>query len=868
MFNKTRLSMLSLTVIAVLVFSAISPKIVYADDDTPTNVSTEIAGTSGSDTSGCDSAEAAPDSGGSETDSKGCTSTDAPTDTTGAGDSSGGETVSSECVSVEGATDTTSTDTTNSDGASTACTSEGAVTESTGDGSVSEAENTAPQPDQTSAPVLTETAPPSDSNLLSEVPDNTSVTVLNTDGQPEPLATQAAADAITTTSDPIWCPQGQPPIPGANGCTASFNSFNALLTFLSGNAAYQGAGTIYVQQGAYHGGEASIDLNSSSYDLSNIRNSDLTVQGGWDTTNNTLPPTSSSTLNISMIIGTSANPWGGSLTINNLSFDKPNQTGLTLYSQNDITLENVNVTSSINGSGAELNADDDVTIINSKFIRNKNAGANITAGGNVAVSDSEFSNTATTRRQITGLQIDTKTKHTIPGKGNVSLFNVIANGNLQAGVNIDAAGRVSISNGIFSGTKSMTTSGGTTTFSGYGLQVVTSDAIDLDNVTANDNFLWGASLKAGADVSGAGVNITNSIFNGNSTFSPIFIDDTGLLITSIGSVSLNNVQANDNRLIGAVIDAVGDVSVNNSTFSNNKGVTLSSGGIPTFYGYGLQVVSQGNISVQAVTASNNTLFGAHLEAGADVNILDSNFNLQTSGSTTDQTGRGLEVISGGNTFLTNVVMDNNQLFGANVKAGSDVFLDGVVATHNGQDGLQVEASCAHLTGGVFTDNGQYGLNLNNTSLDLISAPTFANNTLGDMFPAIPASCSIVVASNPGNNSGGSSNPTAPTPVVSQPTTAGNNNGAPSTVSKQVVPQQNAALNRFFFATALSSANVSLNNILTDTQVADGRVTMQISVFWGKYIYVYSTFADRSAPTDGIQIISLKPVLTHVAMVGF
>src|SRR5687768_17889775 len=53
----------------------------------------------------------------------------------------------------------------------------------------------------------------------------------------------------------------------------------------------------------------------------------------------------------------------------------------------------------------------------------------------------------------------------------------------------------------------------------------------------------------------------SSIFNANSTNSPAFIDDTGLLIESGGNTSLNNVQANDNRLIGAVIDSVGTVSI-------------------------------------------------------------------------------------------------------------------------------------------------------------------------------------------------------------------------------------------------------------------------------------------------------------------
>jgi hypothetical protein len=122
---------------------------------------------------------------------------------------------------------------------------------------------------------------------LSQVPENTSVTILNADGQAEPLATQEAANAIATTTDPIWCPEQDAGVaaasdPWTNGCTPSFSSFTLLLTFLAANTVtYQGAGTIYVEQGTYGGGESVIDFNA--YNLSNISSSGLTVQGGWDT---------------------------------------------------------------------------------------------------------------------------------------------------------------------------------------------------------------------------------------------------------------------------------------------------------------------------------------------------------------------------------------------------------------------------------------------------------------------------------------------------------------------------------------------------------------------------------------------------------
>src|SRR5574341_1910278 len=87
------------------------------------------------------------------------------------------------------------------------------------------------------------TGPPAANPSMTGVPENTSVAVLDVAGRPQPLATQAAAVAIATTNDPIWCPAGQ--LPGGSGCTAPYGSFTELLNALAGNPAFQGAGTIY-----------------------------------------------------------------------------------------------------------------------------------------------------------------------------------------------------------------------------------------------------------------------------------------------------------------------------------------------------------------------------------------------------------------------------------------------------------------------------------------------------------------------------------------------------------------------------------------------------------------------------------------------
>src|SRR5215212_3878676 len=321
---KVRSSLLSLVIIAVLIFSAIGPTIVYADGGTSTDTPpTETT------TNDCASDGAS-----------GECPTEAPVVDTAA---------TPEAVATEVATDTgtkaTATDEPtaagsepNAEATAVPATEEAApATEEVAPATEEAAApaESAPATEEATAP--TEAAPAEDTTVLNDVPANTTVQVVNADGQSEPLATQAAAEAIATTSDPIWCPAGQAPVPGANGCTQSFTSFTALLTFLAGNASYTGAGTIYVQQGAYQGGESTVDFNN--YNLSNISSSDLTITGGWNTSTGVIDPANSSTFTgVSIIIGTSTNPWGGSLTLNNLTLTNPSGTGINLNTQSNIVL--------------------------------------------------------------------------------------------------------------------------------------------------------------------------------------------------------------------------------------------------------------------------------------------------------------------------------------------------------------------------------------------------------------------------------------------------------------------------------------------------------------------------------------------------
>lgn len=705
MSNNLRAFFLSLTILSILLVSAFGTTgTVYADDGAPPEA-TETSTPSGEEES-------------------------PPEVTEEAGTSEGSEETATPEVAEETATPE--------------------VTEQTGTPEGGEAtpqaeETATPDPivEETTQPEVTEPAEEEQESqdaeqpILEQLPENTTVTVLNEDGEVQPLATQESADAIESDYDPIWCPEGQSPTPGANGCTESFSSFDELLSYLEANqddATYQQAGTIFIQQGQYLGGESTVDFNN--YELDNSRNYNLTLQGGWDTNDNSVDPADTTTFNtVPLTIGSSTNPWIGSLTLNNINITNVSgQTGLTLYTQGDITLTNIDVTTSQNG--ANLDAGGDVTITDSSFTQNTRKGANINADGDVNITDSNFNkNGATTGNGNTGkgLQVNTG--------GSVTLASVEASNNQVFGANITAAGAVTITDGFFSGNKSFTYVNGTKNWNGgYGLQVVTTDNISLDGVDASNNFFFGAHLE------GADVEVLNSKFNKNSSGVASYPTGYGLEIESTSAVTLDSVEANENQWFGANIQAVDDVVISNSFFNGNKSYKYYMQGAKGYHGYGLQVVTIGTIVLDTVETLNNNLFGADL-TGSDVIVDTGNFSNNGTGKVgAGLVGKGLKITSTGAVTLDSVTANNNQVFGANIMATGDVsivdsFFSGqkvykydckskTNVAKGGGYGLKVVSTGSVALDGVETlDNYLYGAHLEGAEVT-IDTSKFNNNGSG------------------------------------------------------------------------------------------------------------------------------------------
>jgi hypothetical protein len=567
------------------------------------------------------------------------------------------------------------------------------------------ADTGAADPEQVSeTPPATE--PQSVSEVLEQIPDDTDVVVLDAQGEAQPLASQAAADAIVN-GDPMWCPDGV--LPGGVGCTGSFTTFTGaggLLEALAGGS-YTGNGTIYVET-TYN---SSLETGNVIFDGTTLTGlGNLTIQGGWDGVLGSANIVGTSLFGVSLGIL----DWGGSVTANDLTINTTN-TGLVVESAGNIVLDNVDAQSSnfygayldsTAGSGTvqvtdsdfsdtgSLTTDDggltivsngDVTLTNVTSNDHENYGALIGTSGDVTVTNSTFNN-----QDVTGLYVESG--------GAVTLDTVTADNNLVTGAyldNTDGTGSTTITDSTF------------TNNGGAGTQVISNGGISLDNVTASDNGTFGAKLDSSSD--------TGSITVANSTFDDNDIKGLYVESESSGDITLNNVTASNNGSYGAFLEAygIGNIFVDNSTFNGNGEVGLAA------------MTGEGDITLTDVTVDGSgiTDIGAWLGAygGGAVNVTDSTFQ--------NMTDYGLKIGTSGPVNLTNVTASNNGSHG--------------VTVYNPYACYSPQGIDVTVDGGTFQNNGGYGLYVAPGPLGTLTfgtLPLFGTNTLGNYLLSLSVDC--------------------------------------------------------------------------------------------------------------------------------
>jgi hypothetical protein len=439
-------------------------------------------------------------------------------------------------------------------------------------------------PEVTEEPIQepTTTKPANSLEILQNLPVKIRVVALNENGQVLPLAGEEAA-AVIAEGDPVWCPAGQAPTPGANGCTISYATLGDLVAAEGVNI--NADGTIWITTGTI-ADASTVTIDGLTY--TNWADNALTLQGGWDGIAGSTTISSNSVFSTPITITN----WSNGIIIQNV--DAPS-----------IALSNVTVS---NGNNVSVGSDSSIDAANS----------------NSNVTLSNISVTGATRTDIYGYYIPGIYVNTL---GDITANDITANGNGGLGAYLySSSGNITlIGNNTFNDNAYT------------GLVAVSNGDVALNQVTANGNGGGGASLSSSSgNITLTGTNAFNdngydgldAYSYGDIALNQVTASENGglgaYLYSSSGNINLTGTNAfNNNGYDG--LDAYsygGDITLHQITASENGGwgaYLYSSSGNITLEGKnefndnayeGLSASSSGHITLNNVTATGNAFFNS------------------------------------------------------------------------------------------------------------------------------------------------------------------------------------------------------------------------------------------------------------------
>jgi hypothetical protein len=595
------------------------------------------------------------------------------------------------------------------------------------------------------------------SEVMQELSDQTSVVVLDENGEVLPLASQDTADVIAQ-ADPIWCPEGIAPNPGVDGCTGSYTTMQELLLAEGANINSQSVpGRIWITEGIVPD-VTPIVIDGATY--TNWANQALTLQGGWTGLFGDTAVVSNSAFSQPLTIAN----WNNTVGIANISAPAinvndtsgvviladvesddtkiKNQTGrIDIYnSKGNLTIDSANINngglysaginvhgfagtvtisnSQFHGNGYDgvwMNNVDNVTVTGSDFFQNSYRGLSITANNDVRILDSSFYENGFAGLDVTSYG------------GNVTLSQLTAFSNYGTGLSASAAGTISANdiqstnninggggcplscgNGVFFSGNSGVQLSGTNAFVGNGWTAVdawSSGDIALSNVTATGNQGYGSYLitwSGQVNLSGANT-FSNHPYHGS-----YITGGNGVNVT--GTSTFNN-----NGWNGLAIDNSGAVTLNNVTTNNNQwnGIAISSatGDVnmsnitstsTDTSGDGAYITTSGNVTL---TGTND--FSNHSPWNSGMFILAGG-NVSLSGLKSNNNGRGVNISQAANVTVTNATFENNGwdggFDGLFIQKAEDITLNNVHTNNNNVGAQLSEVGNVKITGGSFTNN--------------------------------------------------------------------------------------------------------------------------------------------------------------------
>lgn len=400
---------------------------------------------------------------------------------------------------------------------------------------------------------------------LQDLPADTSIVILNENGEVLPLATQEAAE-VMAVADPMWCPASATTVTAACVNAATITALLPLLTTKNENGIIYFSATYFTNDVTFNGENLSIDQ---------LGDNALTIQGGW---NGNATPGSAITLSGDSVFSVPAQffNWNGTVSIKNITINTaaPNALlvtstfGSSIPASNNIVISD-SIFHNSAGDGVHMNTTGTVEIKNSEFSNNSINGLTVFNSANVEISGSTFD--------------DNFLGASIKYVGDVNIDNSQFDNNILDGMYIEAFGNVTTLNSEFSnnsigspvysglaisGAANVTIATSNFNGNGHGAWLREVDNIDIKGGNFSDNRNVGLYIYSEGNTNLEDIKVLNSINSLNNIKAGAFIDNTrGNGYVNITGTNIFNGNAND----GLLILSYGDIALNNITASGNGG---------------------------------------------------------------------------------------------------------------------------------------------------------------------------------------------------------------------------------------------------------------------------------------------------------
>jgi hypothetical protein len=200
------------------------------------------------------------------------------------------------------------------------------------------------------------------------------------------------------------------------------------------------------------------------------------------------------------------------------------------------------------------------------------------------------------------------------------------------------------------------------------------------------------------------LNLDNLDVNYTATINyPIYVDN------HIGSINVKQVKSSGNRRSNFFNNTVGtgNITITQSAFDNNNPAS------PGFYAHGLQLYSNGTITLDGVSASNNNGSGVLIYQGGALTIKNSVFNNNYATPDYAYGGFGVYATISKAITVSQVIANNNEQDGLYLNTPLTVTLNDVSTNYNGENGVRIDASngfgAVKVSYSAFKDNNNNGL---------------------------------------------------------------------------------------------------------------------------------------------------------------